>query len=81
VCSLHKSLYGLKQSPGAWNQKLDAFLKSIKFMRSDVDFSLYVVQVGDVKFFIVVYVNGLILVYNDSVSEGKTFLKVQNEIS
>jgi hypothetical protein len=34
-------------------------------MRSDVNFSLYVVQVGDVKFFIVVYVNGLILVYND----------------
>jgi hypothetical protein len=29
VCKFRKSLYGLKQSPRAWNQKLDAFFKSI----------------------------------------------------
>jgi hypothetical protein len=45
VCKLHKSMYGLKQSPRAWNKKLDVFLKSIKFVRSDADFSMYVVQV------------------------------------
>jgi len=64
VCKLHKSLYGLKQSPRAWNQKLDAFFKSIEFMKSEADLSVYVTQVGDVKFFIVVYVD-LILVCND----------------
>jgi len=65
VCKLQKSLYGLKQSPRAWNQKLDAFLKSIEFMKSEADPSVYVAQVGDVKFFIVVYVDDLILVCND----------------
>jgi len=65
VCKFHKSLYRLKQSPRAWNQKLDAFLKNIEFLRSDADLSLYVAQVGDVKFFIVVYVDDLILVCNN----------------
>jgi hypothetical protein len=65
VCKLHKSLYGLKQSPTAWNQKLDVFLKSIEFTRSDVDFNVYVAQVEDVKFFIVVYIDDLILVCNN----------------
>jgi hypothetical protein len=65
VCKLHKSLYGLKQSSRAWNQKLDAFLKSIEFMKNEADPGVYVVQVGDVKFFIVVYVDDLIFVCND----------------
>jgi len=65
MCKLHKSLYGFKQSPRAWNQKLDAFLKSIEFMKSDADPNVYIAQVGDVKFFIVVYVDDLILVCND----------------
>jgi hypothetical protein len=77
VCKLHKSLYGLKQSPRAWNQKLDAFLKSIEFMKSGVDPSVYVAQVGDVKFFIVVYVDDLILVCNDQ----KKLLQIKEELS
>jgi hypothetical protein len=61
VCKLHKSLYGLKQSPRAWNQKLYVFFKSIEFVRSGANFYVYVAQVGDVKFFVVVYVDDLIL--------------------
>jgi hypothetical protein len=32
-------------------------------MKSDVDFNMYVVQVGDVNFFIVIYVDDLIVVW------------------
>ncbi len=74
---LHKSLYGLKQSPKAWNQKLDAFLKNIKFVRSDAVFSMYVAQVKGVKFFIIVYVDDLIWVYNNK----DNLLQVKEELS
>jgi hypothetical protein len=77
VCKLHKSLYGLKQSPKAWNQKLDAFLKSIEFMKSEADPSVYVAQMKDVKFFIVVYVDDLILVCNDQ----KKLLQIKKELN
>ncbi len=71
------SLYGLKQSPRAWNQKLDAFIKSIEFMKSETDPSVYVAQVGDVKFFIVVYVDDLILVCNDQ----NKLLQIKEELN
>ncbi len=77
MCKLQKSLYGLKQSPRAWNQKLDAFLKSIEFIKSEADPSVYVTQVGDVKFFIVVYVDDLILVCNDQ----NKLLQIKGELS
>ncbi len=74
---LHKSLHGLKQSSRAWNQKLDAFFKSIEFMKNGADPSVYVAQVGDVKFFIVVYVNDLILVCNNP----NKLLQIKEELS
>jgi hypothetical protein len=74
VCKLPKSLYGLKQFPRAWNQKLYAFLKNIEFVKNDADFSVYVVQVGDV---IVVYVDDLILVCNNK----DKLLEVKEELS
>ncbi len=77
MCKLHKSLYGLKHSPWAWNQKLDALFKNIEFMKSEADPSVYVAQVGDVKFFIMVYVDDLILVCNDK----KKLLQIKKEPS
>jgi len=77
LCKLHKSLYRLKQSLRTWNQKLDVFLKSIEFVRSDANFSVYVAQVGDVKFFIIIYVDDFILVCNNK----DKLLQVKEELS
>jgi hypothetical protein len=49
--------------------KVDGFLKSIEFFRSEADPSVYVAQVGDVKFFIMFYVDDpifleILFVYN-----------------
>jgi hypothetical protein len=49
----------------------------MEFVRSDADFSVYVAQVGDVKFFIVVYVDDLILVCNNK----DKLLQVKEELS
>jgi histone deacetylase 1/2 len=76
MCKLHKSLYRLKQLPRAWNQKLNIFLKIIEFVRSDADFSVYVAQVGDVKFYIIIYVVDLILVCNNK----NKLLQVKEEL-
>jgi hypothetical protein len=67
----------LKQSLTAWNQKLNAFFKSVEFMKSEAYPNVYVAQVGDVKFFIVVYVDDLILVCNDQ----NKHLQIKKELS
>ena len=41
VCFLKKGLYGLKQSPRAWNQKFDNFLKTHGLKRSEADHCVY----------------------------------------
>jgi hypothetical protein len=46
-------------------------------MKSEADFSVYVAKVGNVKFFIVVYVDDLILVCNDQ----NKLLQIKEELN
>ncbi len=46
-------------------------------MKSEADTTVYIAQVGDVKFFIVVYVEDLILVCNDQ----NKLLQIKEELS
>lgn len=44
VCKLKKSLYGLKQSPRCWNEKLCEYLKLLGFKQSNADPCVFVRQ-------------------------------------
>ena len=41
VCRLHKSLYGLKEAPRVWNEKLHNYLVKIDFEKTDDKNNLY----------------------------------------
>lgn len=61
VCRLHKSIYGLKQSPRCWNTVLDEFLKTLKFSQTTGDLCVYVTDTSSGCLIVAVYVDDLVL--------------------
>ena len=68
VCKLHKSLYGLKQSPRMWHHKLHTFLMSINFRRLQAEPNLYIRKEGSDYVIIGVYVDDLPIASNSTTS-------------
>ena len=66
VCKLHKSIYGLKQSPRAWHAKLSTTLEALGFQKSSVDSSLYVKLKPNDSLMVLIYVDDLIITGHDS---------------
>jgi Reverse transcriptase (RNA-dependent DNA polymerase) len=65
VCRLNKSIYGLKQSPRAWYEKLNHFLISYKFKVSWVDTSLFTRHNQFGTTVVLVYVDDIIITGNN----------------
>jgi hypothetical protein len=61
VCRLKKALYGIKQAPHAWYEKMDGFMMSLDFKKSGVDPNLYYHIDGNECFILVLYVDDLFL--------------------
>jgi hypothetical protein len=59
IWKLNKSLYGLKQAPRAWYRKLDNTLKSLGFLRTYSDHSIYVRGPQEDVIIVGVYVDDL----------------------
>jgi hypothetical protein len=61
VCKLRKALYGLKHAPRVWYDRIDGFLKSLGFQKSDVDANLYFKVRGNRPVILIMYVDDLFL--------------------
>jgi len=59
ACRLVKAIYGLRQSPRAWYQKIHTFFIGHQFLRSTQDYSLYINY--ERKVIVLVYVDDLVL--------------------
>jgi hypothetical protein len=62
VYQLKKALYGLKQAPRALYSRIDSYLQSIGFIKSDVDPNLYLLIKGEDILILVLYVDDLFLI-------------------
>ena len=66
VHNLIKSLYGMKQAPWAWYEKLTKHLLKLNFKHFNLDNeTLFVKKVGKIILYIVVYVDDLLITRND----------------
>ncbi|RVD84023.1 uncharacterized protein DFL_005791 [Arthrobotrys flagrans] len=59
VLKLNKALYGLKQAPRAWNVDIDKYLRSIGFLPTTEDESLYINR--ELNAIILLYVDDLLI--------------------
>lgn len=59
ACRLLKAIYGLRQSPRAWYQKINTFFTNHDFHRSTQDYSLYINY--EKRILVLVYVDDLVL--------------------
>ena len=68
VVRLLKGLYGIKQGPHLWALKLHSVLVSIGFERIDCDYSVYVYRRRDVKIFMPIHVDDLLVASNSKIA-------------
>ena len=83
VCLMSKAIYGLKQSPRAWNENINAFLCSQGFQRCKADSCLYTKRNGSSLIIVCLYVDDLIIAFNDleQVSQLKRALSTQYKMT
>ena len=61
VCKLKKSIYGLKQASRQWNKELSKFLRSLGFIQSKQDYSLFTRSLSGEFVAVLVYVDDMLV--------------------
>ncbi|KAG9447533.1 hypothetical protein H6P81_013661 [Aristolochia fimbriata] len=81
VCRLHKSLYGLKQSPRAWYQRLTSYLLDLGFTLSKADSSLLVRYTSTATIFVLIYVDDILITGSSTKDITCLLANLQREFS
>ncbi|CAI7782322.1 unnamed protein product [Closterium sp. NIES-54] len=79
VLKLKKALYGLKQAPRQWYLKLRGVLEEIGFTPSMADHSLFMLGEGELRSFMVVYVDDILIFSPSSDLVKEVMLKLQDK--
>ena len=67
VCKLRKALYCLKKAPKVWYDKIDGFLKSPGFQKSDADANLYFKVRGNHPVILIMYVDDIFITGDEGI--------------
>lgn len=78
IRKLRKAIYGLKQSGRAWNKKLNTVLKEIGLRQSEADPCIYYNTNKSERIIIAVYVDDLLILYNDKKTKNDIKRKLTN---
>ena len=80
VCSLKKSIYGLKQASRQWYLKFDKVVTDFGFEENKLDECIYCKVSGSSLIFLILYVDDILLASNSIVllKSTKDFLRSQN---
>ncbi|KAF2904874.1 hypothetical protein ILUMI_01291, partial [Ignelater luminosus] len=65
VCLLNKAIYGLKQAPKIWNERFNTFMSSLNFKRSKSDYCLFVFLKQNIRCYLLLYLDDILLACND----------------
>uniref|UniRef100_A0A803PCZ9 Reverse transcriptase Ty1/copia-type domain-containing protein n=1 Tax=Cannabis sativa TaxID=3483 RepID=A0A803PCZ9_CANSA len=65
VCKLHKVIYGLKQAPPAWFEKLSNVLVQLGFTPAKTDHSLFTLLTTTSIIYILIYVDDILITGNN----------------
>ena len=66
VCQIKQALYGLKQSPKAWYDRINSWLQEHGFIRSECDSNLYFTHRNGKTTILLLYIDDLIITGNDT---------------
>lgn len=79
VCKLNRSIYGLKQSPRAWNARFVRFITSQGFKQSRSDASLFMYKRGNDIICLLLYVDDIIVTSSSSLLTSKIITAMKQE--